>query len=262
MKLHLSLLVSALLATTAVQAQTTPAAKPAAATSTTAPAAARELSALVVADNEATLSAQMPGRINRINFAIGQAFKAGATLAEFDCAEQNAKLESLNAEYLGARETHLAKLKLQGLGAAGELEVTLAAAAAEKAKSQVKQQQAAMAACRISAPYAGKIVRLKAKQAESVAVNQPVLEIVASNKIKSIVHVPSAWAARLQAGQTFGIRFAEGGNEYQAKVARLNARIDGVSQTLEVEATFTGSTDGLIPGMIGQANFPDSVKGK
>lgn len=223
------------------------------------PAEGKDLTAMVSADSEATLSAQMPGKIKRIHYAIGQSFSSGATLAEFDCLEAQARLDAQQAEYLGARETHLAKLKLQGLGAAGELEVTLAAAAAEKAKSFIRQQEAQMAYCRIVAPYAGKVVRLKAREAENVTINQPVMEIVAQAKHKAVVHVPSSWTGRLKMGQAFKIRVNDTGREYPVRVARLNGRVDGVSQSLEVEAQFIGKTDGLLPGMIGQAVFPDSV---
>ena len=217
------------------------------------------LSAMVLADNEATLSAQMAGKINKISFGIGQEFRAGAVLVEFDCAEPRAKLEALNAEYLGARETHLAKLKLQGLGAAGDLEVTLAAAAGEKAKSQVNQQKAQMSFCTINAPYAGRVVRLKARQAENVAPNQPVLEIVATAKLRATVHVPSALAVQLKPGAPLTIEIKDSGRKYVAKVSKLNGRVDGVSQSLEVEAAFVGSTAGLLPGMIGQAVFPENA---
>jgi multidrug efflux pump subunit AcrA (membrane-fusion protein) len=38
-------------------------------------------------------------------------------------------------------------------------------------------------------------------------------------------------------------------------VAKLNARVDGVSQSLELQVVFVGDTTGLLPGMIGQAVF-------
>jgi membrane fusion protein (multidrug efflux system) len=222
-----------------------------------APAPAKAaFQALVTADQDATLSAQMAGRIKKINYGIGQPFGAGAVLAQFDCEESQAKLDALNAEYLGARETHLAKLRLQGLGAAGDLEVTLTAAAGEKAKSQVRQQEAQMAYCSIRAPYAGRIVRLKAKQAESVAPNQPIMEIVAAAQLKATLNVPSSASASLKAGTPLTIEIKETGRSYSAKVTRLNARLDAVSQSLEVEAVFVGKTVGLLPGMIGQATLP------
>jgi RND family efflux transporter MFP subunit len=223
------------------------------------PEAGMALSALVTADNEATLSAQMAGKIKKIRYGIGQGFVSGAVLVEFDCDEPQAKLDALNAEYLGVRETHLAKLKLQGLGAAGDLEVTLAAASGEKAKSQVKQQEAQMAFCNIHAPYPGRVVRIKAKQAENVAPNQPVIEIVSSAKLKATVNVPTALAINLKFGSPLSIEVKEAGRKYSAKVSKLNARVDGVSQSLELEAVFVGSTAGLLPGMIGQAVFPEGA---
>ena len=256
---HASIPLALLLAAGAALAQSpsAPAGTPAAANAEVG--GERQLMALVTADSEATLSAQMAGKIKRMRYEIGQSFPAGATLVEFDCAEAQARLEAQQAEYLGARETHLAKLKLQGLGAAGELEVTLAAAAAEKAKSFVRQQEAQMAYCTIKAPYAGQVARLRAREAENVTVNQPVLEIVAQARRKAIVHVPSSWAARIKPGQTFTIRMPDTGRSYPVRVTRLNARVDGVSQSIEVEGQFTGQTKGLLPGMIGQAVFPESV---
>ncbi len=226
---------------------------------TPAAEAATALSALVTANHEATLSAQMAGKIKKLHFDIGQQFAAGAVLVEFDCAEAQAKLDALNAEYMGARETHLAKLKLQGLGAAGDLEVTLAAASGERAKSQVKQQEAQMAYCFINAPYDGKVARLKARQAENVAPNQPVLEIVAAAALKATLHVPTGTAARLKPGTPLSISFKETGRKYAAVVSRMNSRVDGVSQSLELEAAFVGNTAGLLPGMIGQAQFSDAA---
>ena len=220
---------------------------------------AQELSALVTAQREATLSAQMAGKIKKVHFDIGQQFAAGAILVEFDCAEAQAKLDALNAEYMGARETHLAKLKLQGLGAAGDLEVTLAAAAGERAKSQVRQQEAQMAYCFISAPYDGKVARQKARQAENVAPGQPVLEIVAATALKASLHVPTGLAARLKPGTPLFISFKETGRRYAAVVSKMNSRVDGVSQSLELEAAFVGNTPGLWPGMIGQAQFQEAT---
>lgn len=217
---------------------------------------AKEISALVSAGDDATLSSQMAGRIKAIHYGIGQAFSAGTTLVEFDCAEQEARLQSAQAELLGMRETHLTKLRLQGLGAAGELEVTMAAAAAEKAKSQVKQQEVQMGFCKVKAPYSGRVARLRAKAYENVSLGQPLMEIVTSTKLKIAMHVPSGWVGWLKPGTPVNIQLAETGKEHAAKVTKVNSRVDGVSQSIEIEARFDGKTSGILPGMIGAAHFP------
>jgi RND family efflux transporter MFP subunit len=260
------LLGSVLFGAMAAAGAQAPAAKPAPASATAIPAApvtapapaadAGNISALVVAEDDATLSSQMAGRISAIRYGIGQAFNAGATLVEFDCAEQQARLQSVQAELLGARETHLTKLRLQGLGAAGELEVTLAAAAAEKAKSQVKQQETQMAFCSVKAPYAGRVARLRAKAHESVALGQPLMEIVTNAKLKIAMHVPSSWVGWIKPGTPVNIKLAETGGEQPAKIVKINSRVDGVSQSIEVEARFDRKVANVLPGMIGSAQFP------
>ncbi len=55
------------------------------------------------------------------------------------------------------------------------------------------------------------------------------------------------------------ISFKETGRKYAAVVSRMNSRVDGVSQSLELEAAFVGNTAGLLPGMIGQAQFSDAA---
>ena len=117
------------------------------------PAQGGEVAAIVQATEETTLSAQMAGRILKVHIGLGEQAKAGSLLLEFDCSEGQAQLVAAEAEFRGARETHVARLRLQALGAAGELEVTLAAAAAEKARSQVDLRKAQLAYCNVNAPF-------------------------------------------------------------------------------------------------------------
>lgn len=223
---------------------------------TSRPSDPREVAVLISADSEATLSSQMTARVKKVNFTIGQSFKSGEVLIEFDCDEQLAKLASTQAEYLGARETHITKLKLQGLGAAGELEVTLAAAAAEKAKSAVKQQETQIAFCRINAPFHGQVARLRIKAFENVNVGQPLMEIVDQSRLKAVMHVPSTWLAWLKTGVPLRVKLAETGREHTARISKVNSRVDAVSQSIEIEAIFDGRDVKILPGMIGTATFP------
>ena len=219
------------------------------------PAQAGEIAAIVQAGEETTLSAQMAGRILRIRFGLGEQVKAGARLLEFDCSEGQAQLVAAEAEFRGARETHLARLRLQALGAAGELEVTIAAASAEKARSQVDLRQAQLAYCHVDAPFPGKIARLRVKAAESVQIGQAMIDMVNPALLKIQMFVPAAWAAWLRPNSQFEFKIKESGRTYPARVAKLNSRIEGVSQQLEVEARLDGNSAGLLPGMVGIAVF-------
>ena len=220
----------------------------------------REISVLVTSGDETTLSSQMAGKIKKIHFGLGDNVAAKDVVLEFDCEEGVAQLEAAAAEYRGARETHLTKLRLQALGAAGELEVTVAASAADKAKSQVNLRESQLAYCKVAAPFSGRLVKLKVKLAESVSLGQPLLDMVNPGSLKAQLYVPAAWLGWIKAGTPFGVKVAQDGRTYRARVSKLNARVEGVSQSLELEARFEGTTQGLLPGMVGTAVFPDRPK--
>jgi len=214
-----------------------------------------EVAALIVAGEETTLSSQMAGKIKDIKVGLGDQFRSGARLIEFDCSEQQAQLDAADAEYRAARETHLARLRLQALGAAGELEVTVAAATADKARSQVAVRSAQLAYCRVDAPFAGNVARLRVKPAESVPAGQPLLDVVNPASLKAQMFVPASWIAWLKPGAPVSLTFKETGQTHRARISRINSRVDGVSQQLEVEARIEKGEGRLLPGMVGSAAF-------
>ena len=225
----------------------------------TKPAAAEgtAVRALVVADMEATISSQLAGRLTKVPRQVGDAFTAGDLLASFDCQDRQAGVKAAQADLLGARETHLAKLQLQSLGAVSDLDVTLAASAAEKARSQLALAQVHEKHCVVHAPYDGKVVRVRAKAFESVQAGQPLLEIVNLASLRAQLLVPSAWLRWLKPGTPFTLRVDETGESYRARVHRISGRVDGSSQTVEVVGRFERIPANLLPGMIGRAAFQE-----
>jgi len=249
----------------AVQAEPLPApsgnaAKPATTASAKPAAAEPEVAALIVAGEETTLSSQMAGRILRLRVGLGDHVKEGADLMEFECSEQRAQYETADAEYRAARETHLARLRLQALGAAGELDVTVAAAAADKARSQVDLRRAQLAYCGVRAPFAGNVARLRVKPSESVNAGQPLVDLVNPASLKAQMFVPAGWIAWLRPGAPMNINIRETGQTFKARVSKINSRVDGVSQQLEIEAHIEKGQDRLLPGMVGSAVFPQQQR--
>lgn len=238
------------------------AAQPAPAAAPTSPPAAGtalpltengELAVLIQAGQETVLSSQMAGRIGSLKVGLGETVRAGEQLLQFDCSEQRAQLQSAEAEYRGARDTHLTRLRLQALGAAGELDVTLAAAAADKLRGQVDVRASQLAYCSVHAPFSGKVARLRVKLAESVPLGAPLVDLVDTGAPKAQIFVPVALATTLRPGMQFDVKIRETGRTYRARISKLNSRVDGVSQQLEIEARFEGNPSGLIPGMVGAA---------
>lgn len=204
---------------------------------------------------ETTLVSQFVGRVREVGVTLGGAFPRGKALVRFDCDEQSARLRMAEAEMASARETHEAKLRLQGLQQAGEVEVSLAASAAEKARAQVGLYRAQMSQCAIVAPFAGRAVKIAVKPHQGVSAGQALLEIVSDGPLKLRLNAPARWVGWLRVGTRFEVDIDETAKRYKAKVTAVNGRIDAVSQTIELEATIDEHAAELLPGMSGVARF-------
>lgn len=210
---------------------------------------------LLMPEQETTLVAQMVGRIERLGGGLGTAFRSGTALVVFDCSEQQARLKIGQAELESARRGLEAKERLAQLRAAGEIEVEVAKAAVDRARAQVELAQVQIGQCRIRAPFAGRIAKLHVREYQGVNVGQPLLDIVADGPLKLRLNVPSRWLAWLATGHGFEVAIDETGKQYPAIVSALNARVDAVSQSIEIEARIVGQHPELLPGMSGTASF-------
>ena len=210
---------------------------------------------LVAPEIETTLASPLLGRLRSLNVSLGSRFEKGNPLVVFYCEEQAARTAMGAAEVAAARENHEAKLRLQGLQSAAEIEVALAAAALEKARAQLALYQTQAAECIVKAPFAGRAAKIHVKPHQSVTAGQPLVDIVNEAPPKLRLNVPSKWLAWLTRGRVFTVTIDETYRTYQARVTAINARVDAASQTVELEATVNNPGPELLPGMSGTAMF-------
>ena len=210
---------------------------------------------LLVADRETTLSSPVTAKIKMLYVSIGVQFGAGQTLVSFDCEEPVARLGMANAELAGAVETHEAKIRMQGLEQASDVEVALAASAAAKARGQVELQQAQVAQCTIRAPWAGRVAKVHVRTHMSVTPGQPMVDLVKSGPLRLKLNAPSRMVGKVKPGSVFDVVIDETGKTYQARVLAVNSRVDTVSQTVEIEASIVRNFSELLPGMSGVASL-------
>lgn len=210
---------------------------------------------LLVPQQDTTLVAQIGTQIRNINASLGSSFRKGDTLVRFDCSQLDARRGIAQAE-LGSTQTNLnAKKRLKALKAAGDVEVAMAQAMVEKAKAELRLATVQIRQCRIHAPYNGRVVKRHVSQYQGVKVGDPLIDIVATGPLKLRLNVPSRWLAWLKVGQPFTIAVDETGKQYPAKVDAINARVDAVSQSIEIEGLVVGKHDDLLAGMSGNARF-------
>ena len=212
---------------------------------------------LLAPETETVLLAQAVGRITYLMGSLGSRVAKGQLVVAMDCSENVARLKMSQAELASARETYDSKVRLKGLDAAGDIEVSLAAAAVARADGQIEMTKAQIQNCSVFAPFAGRIVKLHVKPYQGVNAGQPLFELVGDGAPRLRLNVPSKWLRTIKVGTPFQVEIDETGKTYKAAISAINARVDAIAQTVEIEARVTGKYAELLSGMSGTARFAD-----
>jgi membrane fusion protein, multidrug efflux system len=211
----------------------------------------------LVSQHDVVISSEVEGKIAQLPLKDGDAFKRGQLLVGFDCEMYAAQLRKVEAAAEAANKVYAVNKELSALRSVGELDVEQAKAKAKEADAEAAYVRATVNRCRVRAPFAGRITKRMAAQFEYVPAGKPLLQIVDSENLELKLNVPSVWLAWLRIGTTLQIHIDDLNADYAAAIVRLGARVDPVSQTLEVVANIKGSPPELLPGMSGWARFPE-----
>ncbi len=224
----------------------------------TAPARAEPLSdvrGILAPASEAVFTTDLNAPVSKIGFKEGETFKSGEVLIAFDCRRQRAELASLKAQH---REMEFALKGNQFLhrrGAAGKIELEVSRARADRAAQDAKALEVRLERCVIAAPFDGKVRGLGINEHETPVANRPILEIITADKVELQLIVPSLWLSWLTIDTTFAFTVDETARTYDARVIRIGAAVDPVSQTITVIGAMTSGTSGVRAGMSGAATF-------
>ena len=81
---------------------------------------------------------------------------------------------------------------------------------------------------------------------------QALLEILDDSTLELEFIVPSRWLSWVRSGSAFQVSIDETGKSYPAKVQRIGARVDPVSQSVKLTAVIDGRFNELVAGMSGK----------
>lgn len=212
--------------------------------------AENKVRALVVPKQQTVLSAQIPGKINRLTVNEGDRFKKGQALASLDCTIHRLQLEEYRAELHGAEKTVSVQRQLAGLNSGNALEGAMAEANMGRVKAKIAMAEATIEMCDIKAPFDGRVVEKKINAHQNVTAGQPVLEILDDSTLEVELIVPSKWLVWLKSTTAFHVTIDEGGKDFTGSITRIGARIDPASQSVKVVGELAGGTGKeLVAGM-------------
>ncbi len=205
--------------------------------------------------DQAALSTDLQARVTKLVFREGEAFKKGDLLIAFDCERYKAEAQSADAVYREMRFTLESNQQLEKFRAVGKNDVDISRARVDKADAEARSLKSRLQHCDVFAPYDGRVAELSVNEHEQPQLNKPYMTIVGQSRLQIEVIVPSHWLSWLKPGTALAFQIDETRRDYSARVVRLGAAVDAVSQMVKVIAVFDAAVADVLPGMSGAAQF-------
>ena len=204
----------------------------------------------MVAVHGVTVSADLPGIVEKISFDSGRTVGAGDVLVQLDTSQERAQLAAAEAQ------RDLANINLErfrGLrekGVTSQAEYDRASAEAKEAEARVGEIGATIERKTIRAPFAGILGIRQVNLGQYLSGGDPVVPLQTLHPIYVNFAVPQQEVAALVVGAEVRLTL-EGklGVEFPGKITAINSIVDEATRNVEVQATLANADGTLRPGM-------------
>ena len=204
---------------------------------------------------KAVISSEIAAKINNIPFKSGDRFKKGDLLVGFNCSFYRADLASAEAAYQSKQNIFKNNKELLALNAMSEIDVSISESEMQVARADRTMRAIRVGQCKIKAPYGGRVIEIAVNEHEIVSADKEILSILNDSELEIELIVPSNWLTWLSIGEIFTFLIDETGKTLNAKVIKMGAVVDPVSQTIRLTGRFEEELDGVLSGMSGTAQF-------
>jgi membrane fusion protein (multidrug efflux system) len=209
----------------------------------------------VAAVHGVTVSADLPGIVDKIEFESGQSVAAGAVLVRLDTRQEHAQLAAAQA----ARD--LADLNLKrarGLVAEGisaQADLDRIAAEQKQAEARAGEIRATIERKTIRSPFAGVLGIRQINLGQYLDGGAPVVPLQSIRPVYVNFSVPSEQLARLKVGSALHAA-AEGAEGVRAdgRVTAIDSVVNEATRNVQIQATFANADGKLHPGMFVKTN--------
>ncbi|GAA5647062.1 efflux RND transporter periplasmic adaptor subunit [Vibrio proteolyticus] len=163
-------------------------------------------------DRQATLGAEIAGKIVSLALRKGSRVEQGQVIAHIDPADLDIQFSRALAMLKVREKEFNAARALKNRGLQGEVAFATAEAQLAEAKAMASNARLALRNTQVRAPFAGIIDQLLIETGDFVAVGDPVATLIDLDKVVIEADVSERHIQYLQPGQAAQIRFIDGEN--------------------------------------------------
>ncbi len=204
-----------------------------------------------------TVSADLPGTIDKIHFESGQWVHEGDILLELDTRQEKAQLASLEAQRDLAGINYDRAQELVKAGVISRSDYDNATAQRKATEAQVGDIRAAIARKTIHAPFSGLLGIRQVSLGQYLAAGQSVVSLQSLNPIYVNFGVPQQDTPKVGAGHSIRVTNSDlPGLSFPGQITALDSVISEQTRNIQVQATLPNKGNKLRPGMFLQVELP------
>jgi membrane fusion protein (multidrug efflux system) len=203
-----------------------------------------------------TVSADLPGTVDRLAFESGRPVRVGDILAELDTRQERAQLTALEAQRDLARLNYNRMKGLLSERVISQAEFDRAVAEQKQTEAQVGEIQATIHRKTIRAPFSGILGIRQANLGQYLAAGDPLVPLQSLHPIYVNFGVPQQEVGQIRIGHRVRLTTDDiSGAEFAGKVTALDSLIDKTTRNIQVQATLPNQDGKLRPGMFVQTQL-------
>jgi len=204
-----------------------------------------------------TVSADLPGTVDKIFFDSGQAVKAGDVLVELDTRQERAQLANYEAQRDLAHIQYGRAEQLSKAGVISKSEYDTAAANQKALEAQVGDVKAAIARKSIHASFSGILGLRQISLGQYLAAGQAIVSLQALNPIYVNFGVPQQETQKMGIGRGMRVTSTDlPGVVFNGRITALDSIINEQTRNIQVQSTLQNPGGKLRPGMYVQVELP------
>ncbi|HYM75325.1 MAG TPA: efflux RND transporter periplasmic adaptor subunit [Candidatus Dormibacteraeota bacterium] len=204
-----------------------------------------------------TVSADLPGTIDKIHFESGQWVHEGDVLVELDTRQERAQLASLEAQRDLAKINYGRAQELVKEGVIARSEYDSATAQQKATEAQVGDVNAAIARKTIRAPFSGVLGIRQVSLGQYLAAGQAIVSLQTLSPIYVNFGVPQQDTPKVIPGHVLRVTNSElPGMGFTGRITALDSVISEQTRNIQVQAIVTNKDNKLRPGMFVQVELP------
>jgi membrane fusion protein (multidrug efflux system) len=215
-----------------------------------------EVQGRIDADENVSLSSEMPGTITKINVKVGDEVSKGQVLAETDARAIQQQIADIQTSLDLAKQIYEKQKNLWDQKIGTEIQYLQAKNTKESLEHKVSTMQEQVRMSKIISPINGTVDAINIKIGQAVAPGVPAINVINFSNLKVKADVSESYATRVKVGNETLVLFPDMHDSIASKINYSSRAINNLTRTFGVEVLLDNKKE-YHPNMVAKLKIND-----